>query len=101
MGIFHLKFPILIHLLHNKANHFVLSFEDLPTNHYFKILQTGINPNNPDIEIEVDYRRVDQPVSKEVGSDEQTQENIEASGSDIEVDGASDKGGPDIGGSGL
>ncbi len=84
-----MKFPILIHLLNNKARHIVLSWEDLPVEHYFKILQTGIDPNNPNVEIEVEYRRIDEPVSKEVGSDEQTQENNEPSDADSADDGTS------------
>src|SRR5215217_3346623 len=89
MELFHLKFPILIHLLNNKARHVVMSWEDLPVEHYFKILQTGIDPNNLNVEIEVEYRRIDEPVSKEVISDEQTQENNEPSSADSADDGAS------------
>lgn len=95
-----MKFPILIHLLNNKARHIVMSFEELPREHYFKILQTGIDPNNPNVEIETEYRRIDEPVSKEVSSDEQTQENNEPSGTDSADDGASN-GSADSDGAGL
>lgn len=53
-----MKFPILIHLLNNKANHIVSSFEELPINNYFKIIRTNFVLDN--IEIECDYRWVDE-----------------------------------------
>lgn len=69
-----LKFPILIHLLNNKAKHIVMSFEEMPLNHYFKIVKTGIDPNET-YEIECDYRFIEP--EKEVN--EPAQEDNESS----------------------
>lgn len=73
-----MKFPILIHLLNNKANHIVMSFDEMPVNHYFKIVKTGINPLD-NYEVEVDYRRVEEPESQEVVINESPPENNEPS----------------------
>lgn len=78
-----MKFPILIHLLNNKANHIVTSFEEMPINLYFKIVKTGIDPNENFV-IECDYHVVEQ----EKESDESPQENNEPSILDSEDSGA-------------
>lgn len=84
-----MKFPILIHLLNNKAKHIVLSWEDLPVDHYFKIVQTGFDPNSVEAEIEVEYRWLDEASEEVVEIDQPTQENDEPSIVDSEGDGAS------------
>jgi hypothetical protein len=94
-----MKFPILIHLLNNKARHIVMTWEELPMEHYFKIVRTGINPLDTGTEIEVDYKVKVDPVSEELEVDQSPQENHEppvadstdngASGSGTDSDGAS------------
>lgn len=84
-----MKFPILIHLLNNKARHVVMSADELPREHYFKIVRTGVDPNES-IEIEVEYRRTDEvPTTKEEKVDEPPQENNEPPELDSSADGAS------------
>lgn len=61
-----------------------MSFEEMPVNHYFKIVKTGIDPNET-YEIEADYRVVEP--EKEV--DEPSQEDNEPSVIDIEDGGTS------------
>lgn len=82
-----MKFPILIHLLNNKARHVVLTEDELPIEHYFKILRTGIDPH-ASVELEVDYR------VKEV--DETPQKSDGPSVADSAENGAIDAGSEDI-----
>lgn len=83
MELFYLKFPILIHLLNNKAKHIVLSEEEIPINHYFKIIRSGVNPDNADFLIEGEYT-----VIEEENDQSPSQENIESSKLDSKDDGA-------------
>lgn len=86
-----MKFPILIHLLNNKANHIVMNWEDFPINSYFKIVRSGINPLES-IEIEGDYRVLNE---EEEEIDQSTQENIEPFEPSSEDGGTSSKSGED------
>lgn len=93
MELFYLKFPILIHLLNNKAKHLVESFEELPQGHYFKIVRTGLDETDPFniFTIEGEYTVSEEmPVEKETKIDEQTQENNDAFVADSSDNGASD-----------
>jgi hypothetical protein len=84
MELCYLKFPILIHLLNNKAKHIVLREEELPVNHYFKIIKSGVNPDSDDFLIEGEFRVVEE----EVNEPQETQKNIEPSEPDSEDNGA-------------
>lgn len=71
-----MKFPILIHLLNNKAKHIVKSFDELPFGQYFKIIQTNFLIDNT--EIVVDYRVIETETPVETSdNDEPTQESLE------------------------
>lgn len=85
-----MKFPILIHLLNNRARHIVSCWEDMPTEHYFKILQTGISPEQIDLVIDADYRYVEEPETNEELTDESPQESNELPEPDSSNDGTSD-----------
>lgn len=84
-----MNFPILIHLLNNKAKHIVMSFEELPREHYFKIVRTGVNIEQLGEDLEVEYTVKEEPKEEVVEIDEQTQENNEPPEPDSSADGAS------------
>lgn len=81
-----MKFPILIHLLNNKAKHIVLREEELPINQYFKIIKSGVNPNSDDFLIDGEFRVIEE----ETNEPQEAQENIEPPEPDSEDNGTSE-----------